>query len=135
MENFDIIKTVGEGTYGKAYLCKRKSDFKKCIIKQIVTIKLSRRERTATEQEASLLSKLQHPNVISFWESFKSADAIYIVMEFADGGDLDQYLKARRGKYLTESEITRLFIQICLAIKYIHDRRILHRDLKSQVNK
>ena len=54
-------------------------------------------------------------------------------MEYADAGDLDQMLKGRKGKLLPENEVIRIFIQISLAIKHIHDRKILHRDLKSQV--
>jgi NIMA (never in mitosis gene a)-related kinase len=133
MENYNLVKVVGKGTYGKALLCERKVDLRKCIIKQIATLKLSRRELIATEQESMLLSKLQHPNIVAFWESFRTTDNLCIVMEYADAGDLDQYLKTLKKRYLPESEVLRIFIQISLALKYIHDRKILHRDLKSQV--
>ena len=55
-------------------------------------------------------------------------------MEYADGGDLQSKIKAAREekKYLSEDEILNIFTQICLAIKHLHDRKILHRDLKSQ---
>ena len=56
-----------------------------------------------------------------------------IVMEYADSGDLEMFVKARRGSLLKEEDVMQLFVQLCLAIKYIHDRKILHRDLKSQV--
>ena len=133
MEKYDLVKIVGQGSYGKALLCQRKVDVKKCIIKQIVTSKLNSKELAATMQEATLLSKLRHPNVVAFWESFRTKESLCIVMEFADAGDLDRFLKARKGKSLNESEVFRFFIQITLAIKHIHDRKILHRDLKSQV--
>lgn len=57
-----------------------------------------------------------------------------IVMEYADGGDLSTNLKSRKASmdYLDEKSILRLFSQICLAIKHLHDRKIIHRDLKSQ---
>ena len=60
---------------------------------------------------------------------------LYIVMEYADGGDLSQRvtaLKAARGSFMSEDEALNLFVQICLALKHMHDRRILHRDLKCQ---
>lgn len=53
-------------------------------------------------------------------------------MEYANGGDLDHYLKSRRGNLLSEERVLHFFVQISLAIKHIHDRKILHRDLKSQ---
>ena len=133
MERYDLVKVVGQGSYGKALLCQRKTDVKKCIIKQIMTGRLNSKELAATMQEATLLSKLRHPNVVAFWESFRTKDSLCIVMEFADAGDLDHFLKARKGRNLSESEVFRFFIQISLAIKHIHDRKILHRDLKSQV--
>jgi NIMA (never in mitosis gene a)-related kinase len=138
MERYDQQKVVGQGSYGKAILCKRKSDAKLCIIKQISLSKMSPKEAKLTEQEATLLARLRHPNIVAFWESFLSKNQLHIVMEYADGGDLDNYIKTfaknNRGKLIPEKQVMNLFVQICLAIKHIHDRKILHRDLKSQVN-
>ena len=53
-------------------------------------------------------------------------------MDYADGGDLTQKIKAQKGKLFDENQIIDWFTQICLAIKHIHDRKILHRDIKSQ---
>ena len=137
MNNYDLQRVVGQGSYGRAVLCKRKRDTKLCIIKQISLSKLSKKEAKLTEQEAILLGKLQHPNIVTFWESFVSGSQLHIVMEYADGGDLDNHLKnyckQHRCKEIPESHVLNLFVQLCLAIKHIHDRKILHRDLKSQV--
>ena len=82
---------------------------------------MSPKEAKLTEQEARLLSRLNHPNIVTFWESFVSskghANSLYIVMEFANGGDLDQFLKKRRGRHMNESEILQLFVQISLGLK------------------
>lgn len=135
MNKYEIKKVVGQGSFGKAILCTRKADRKMCIIKQISIAKLSRKEAKATEQEATLLSKLTHPNIVTFWESFSSNGSLYIVMDFADGGDLGGYLKNQKtklgGRVLPEKQVLTLFIQLALAIKHIHDRKILHRDLKA----
>ena len=132
MEKYELIKIVGQGSFGKALLCRRKKDSKKCIIKQISIAKMGRKEAQFTEQEAKLLAKLHHPNIVTFWDSFGSKDCLFIVMEFADGGDLETLIKNRRGKHFSESEVLHLFVQLSLAIKHVHDRKILHRDLKSQ---
>jgi serine/threonine protein kinase len=137
MEKYEVKKVVGEGSYGKAVLCKRKADARLCIIKQISIKKLSRKEALLTEQEATLLKRLQHPNIVSFWESFVTSNSLYIVMEYADGGDLDHYIKgyakAVPRREIPEKQVLHMFVQLALAIKHIHDRKILHRDLKSQV--
>ena len=59
---------------------------------------------------------------------------LHIVMEYADGGDLQQLIRERKSKKLqfSENEVMEIFIQLCQAVGYLHDKRILHRDLKSQ---
>jgi NIMA (never in mitosis gene a)-related kinase len=53
-------------------------------------------------------------------------------MEFCEGGDVEKFVKKQRGKLMKESQILEWFTQICLAVKHIHDRKIIHRDLKLQ---
>eukprot|EP01035_Chromulina_nebulosa_P007308 gene7308-9861_t len=136
MKKYESKKVVGQGSFGKAILCARRADSKLCIIKQISLAKLSARDAKATELEATLLSKLKHPNIVTFWESFTENSCLHIVMEYADGGDLDHYvknhIKTSRNKEIPEKQVLHLFVQMSLAIKHIHDRKILHRDLKSQ---
>lgn len=93
---------------------------------------MSAKEAKQTQQEATLLARLNHPNIVSFWESFNSPGSLYIVMEYADGGDLDKFIKKRNGRLMSESEVLQLFVQISLGLKHVHDRKILHRDLKPQ---
>jgi NIMA (never in mitosis gene a)-related kinase len=75
---------------------------------------------------------MRHPNIISFVDSFEKGTRLYIVMDFADGGDLANKLTARRGQLLPEQQVVDWFVQLCLAMKHVHDRKILHRDLKTQ---
>lgn len=53
-------------------------------------------------------------------------------MDYADGGDLQNKIQERKGKLFPEDLVLNWFVQICLGIKHIHDRKVLHRDLKSQ---
>lgn len=88
MEKYEVLKIVGQGSFGKALLCSRKTDKRKCIVKQINLSKLSRKDAKQTEQEGSILARLSHPNIVTFWEKFGDSKNFFIVMEFADGGDL-----------------------------------------------
>ena len=54
-------------------------------------------------------------------------------MDYCDGGDLHTRIQAQRGRFFTEDQILDWFIQITLALKHVHDRKVLHRDIKSQV--
>lgn len=53
-------------------------------------------------------------------------------MDYADGGDLSKKIKSTKGSYFSENQILNWFTQICLALKHVHDRKIIHRDLKCQ---
>jgi NIMA (never in mitosis gene a)-related kinase len=132
MQAYDRVKDLGEGGYGKALLCRRKSDRQLVVIKEVRLAGLSARDRQEATQEAAVLGSLRHPNIVSYFGSFYDRGAFYIVMEFADGGDLAQKIQKRGSHYFTEEDILHDFVQIALALKYVHDRKILHRDLKTQ---
>ena len=89
--------------------------------------------------EASIMKKLFHPNVISFKDVFKDTklDYFYIVMEYANDGDLSKKIRAQKQKifgekYFSEEKIMQYFYQICRGLQYIHSKNIIHRDIKSQ---
>lgn len=81
--------------------------------------------------QAALLSQLHHPNIVSYKESFQDSSGIlHIVMGYCEGGDLCTRLKKYEGQLLPETQVVEWFVQIALALQYLHDRKILHRDLK-----
>ena len=102
---------------------------------------MSEEERRETLREAKILEVLQHPNIVRFKEVYKTKKGkLCIVMDYADGGDLQGRIKQKykdqqqsKGKleYWSEDHVLNWFTQICLALKHVHDRKILHRDLKS----
>lgn len=132
MENYEKIKSIGRGAFGTVYLCRRISDGCHFIIKQIPVEDMSKEERQGAINEVKVLSMLKHPNIIAYIESFFEEKALMIVMEYAQGGTMYNFLEEREGKLLDEDEIIRLFAQILLAIHHVHQRNILHRDLKTQ---
>lgn len=79
--------------------------------------------------ELQIHSKLSHPNVVTFYRAFSFQTSTYVVLELCPNGSLADMLKRR--KYLTLPEIRRFVIQICGAVKYLHHRHIVHRDLKT----
>ena len=134
--NYKVIQQLGEGSFGKAFLCKRESDDSLCVIKQILIEGLDKKEKDDVLNESIILAKLDHLNIIKFFEVFESnkpKHMVNIVTEYADGGDLSEKIKEKKNKNnnFTESEILDYFTQICLAIKHIHEKKIIHRDLKS----
>lgn len=112
---------------------KHRRDGKQYVIKKLNLRNASSRERRAAEQEAQLLSQLKHPNIVTYKESWEGGDGLlYIVMGFCEGGDLYRKLKEQKGQLLPESQVVEWFVQIAMALQYLHERHILHRDLKTQ---
>lgn len=92
------------------------------------------REKEEARKEVAVLAQMKHPNIVSYVDSFEELGNLFIIMDYCDGGDLHGRIKAQRGVYFSEDQIIDWFVQITLALKHVHDRKILHRDLKSQVN-
>ena len=132
MDKYEQIKILGEGSYGKALLVKSKFNNTLYVIKEVRFSNIPQKERDSAEQEVKILSSLDHPFIVSYIESFQENGYLYIVMEFADGGDLSKKIEKQNKKLFSENEILEDFLQIALAIKYIHDKKILHRDLKGE---
>ncbi|NWW15487.1 NEK4 kinase, partial [Falcunculus frontatus] len=128
-----FLRAVGKGSYGEVSLARHRQDRKQYVIKKLNLRSASRRERRAAEQEAQLLSQLRHPNIVTYRESWQGDDGhLYIVMGFCEGGDLYHKLKEQKGKLLPENQVVEWFVQIAMALQYLHEKHILHRDLKTQ---
>lgn len=126
-------KLLGNGAYGEAWLCRNTETNKYSVVKCMSLPSMSRKERAYAESEVQCLAAISHPNIVKFFDSFSDGQTLYIAMEYANGGDLRKHIKARSGKkdYLHESEALFIFIQVVLAINYIHSKNMLHRDIKS----
>ncbi|XP_076446398.1 uncharacterized protein LOC143283892 [Babylonia areolata] len=132
MNRYQRIRQIGEGAFGKAILVRNKKSNQQCVIKEINIMKMAPREREESKKEVAVLAQLKHPNIVTYMESFEEKGALYIVMNFCSGGDLFTKINDQQGRLFPEDQIMDWFVQICLALKHIHDRKILHRDIKSQ---
>jgi serine/threonine protein kinase len=95
---------------------------------------MSDAEREQAKQEVVLLSSLRHPCIVSYKGSFIQDGQLHILMQYCENGDLASKIKqARRAHvYFEEGQILDWFAQLAMAVSYIHRRRVLHRDLKTQ---
>mmetsp|Transcript_17448 Transcript_17448/g.36058 ORF Transcript_17448/g.36058 Transcript_17448/m.36058 type:complete len:988 (-) Transcript_17448:13-2976(-) len=138
LSKYSVIKTLGQGSFGKALLVKIKGAKPQYfVMKEIQIGHLSKKEKATSIAEATVLASMHHSNICSYVESFLNApknNILYIVMDYADGGDLSGAISRRKKarRPFTENEVMNMFVQICLALKHVHSRKILHRDLKSQ---
>ncbi|NWX82176.1 NEK1 kinase, partial [Nothoprocta pentlandii] len=132
MDKYIKVQKIGEGSFGKAILVKAKENGQQYVIKEINISKMSNKEREESRREVAVLANMKHPNIVLYRESFEENGCLYIVMDYCEGGDLFKKINAQKGILFSEDQILDWFVQICLALKHIHDRKILHRDIKSQ---
>eukprot|EP00928_Gymnodinium_smaydae_P011395 TRINITY_DN14209_c4_g1_i1.p1 TRINITY_DN14209_c4_g1~~TRINITY_DN14209_c4_g1_i1.p1 ORF type:complete len:696 (-),score=140.69 TRINITY_DN14209_c4_g1_i1:320-2407(-) len=130
---YQELKKVGEGSFGKALLVKA-AEGQHLICKMVDVSKATTKEAQEAAKEAQLLSKLRHPYIVRYCESFSDSGWLCILMDYCEGGDLAKQISdARKSrKTLQEEQVLKWFTQAILALKYIHDQHILHRDLKPQ---
>nr|CAI5852836.1 unnamed protein product [Callosobruchus analis] len=128
-QRFDIIKKLGQGTFGKVQLGINKETGQEVAIKTIKKSKIeSEADLIRIRREIQIMSSVQHPNIIHIYEVFENREKMVLVMEYAAGGELYDYLSER--KVLNEEEARRIFRQIATACYYCHKHKICHRDLK-----
>ncbi|KAK5868933.1 hypothetical protein PBY51_009905 [Eleginops maclovinus] len=131
MERYYLHKVIGEGSFGRALLVRCKSSQEKYVVKEIQLPKNNSKLENS-RREAILLSKMKHPNIVTFREAFEVDGLMCIVMEYCSGGDLLQRMQQQKTTQFSVDDILRWFAQMCAAAQHIHDNRVLHRDLKSK---
>lgn len=133
-DKYDVLKILGEGSFGKCYLMRDRSRRIQVCVKVIKIRNMPAKERDATQMEVDLLRRLCHPNIVRYYDSFMSRnnESLCISMEYCDGGDLDSQI-TKAGRHLfSEEKILHWFVQMALGLHYMHTNRVLHRDLKTQ---
>ncbi|ELT89257.1 hypothetical protein CAPTEDRAFT_177924 [Capitella teleta] len=134
---YAVEKKLGSGNFGTVWMVKdskaKDEKEKKKALKEIPVGDMQPDETLEASHEAKLLRNLDHPGIVKFYDSFIDGEFFCIVTEFCDGGDLGSKIVEyrERSQHLQEGQVLEWLIQLLLAVQYIHDRRVLHRDLKS----
>ncbi|NWU69144.1 NEK2 kinase, partial [Pterocles burchelli] len=148
--DYEVLHTIGAGSYGKCRKVRRKADGKILVWKELDYGSMTEAEKQMLVSEVNLLRELNHPNIVRYYDRIidRSSATLYIVMEYCDGGDLASLIaKCTKERhrihllmslpfryYLEESFVLRVLTQLTLALKECHRRSdggvTVHRDLK-----
>ena len=133
--DFEFIRTLGKGAFSTVYLVRRKIDQKQYALKSIIMEKLKENEQQNSVNEIRILASISHSNVVGYKEAFfnDKNKTLNIVMEYCDDGDLETKINnmKRNKQKFEECLIWNYTLQILGGLKALHDKKILHRDLKS----
>ena len=122
-------KFIGKGAYGQVCLIEHKTTKAgPYALKKMPTI--DKREIEYIKREIDLHKKLKHPFVIEMIDHFFENDSAFIIIEYANHGNLYQYLY--KTLYIPEEDLLKIFTQVVMAVKYLHENDILHRDIKPE---
>ena len=135
LDDFRIEKVIGKGSFGFVYLVTRQKDNKIYALKSVILDKLSEKQQQSSVNEVRILASVNHPNVIGYKEAFwdEQSNSLNIVMEYADDGDLQTKINKMKNEngHFSEALIWYYSIQMIQGLKALHDKKIMHRDLKS----
>lgn len=134
VDDYSLIKKIGEGAFGEVYLTQKEKDFtlyatKKIRKQYIVQNNLER----YLNNELNILIKVKHPNIIKFHKIKETINHYYLIFENCNGGTLTDFMlkyKNTFGKNISEHDARPIFKQITSGLQYLHSKNILHRDIK-----
>ena len=132
LDNYDVLKQLGKGGYGKVYQVKNKRTGEIRACKHLSKLSIKNLEKF--EREINILKKSDHPNIIKLYEVFESNRSLYLIMEECKGGEVfDKIIEHIQSKKMyTEKDAANIFIQMMSAVDYCHNNGICHRDLKPE---
>uniref|UniRef100_A0A4W4EP30 Serine/threonine-protein kinase MARK1 n=1 Tax=Electrophorus electricus TaxID=8005 RepID=A0A4W4EP30_ELEEL len=128
--NYRLLKTIGKGNFAKVKLGRHVLTGREVAVKIIDKTQLNPTSLQKLFREVRIMKVLNHPNIVKLFEVIETDKTLYLIMEYASGGEVFDYLVAH-GR-MKEKEARAKFRQIVSAVQYCHQKRIVHRDLKAE---
>nr|XP_043611278.1 serine/threonine-protein kinase Aurora-3-like [Erigeron canadensis] len=131
IDDFEIGKPLGKGKFGRVYLARESKS------KYIVALKVIFKEQVEKykmhhqlKREMAIQTSLRHPNVLRLYGWFHDNEKIYLILEYAHGGEL--YKELRRSRHFSEKQAATYIASLAQALAYCHEKHVIHRDIKPE---
>lgn len=127
---YELLEEAGEGGFSRVYKGVHRPSKRIVAIKVIDKRNLSSKQLYSVLNEIKLLEEMDHPNIISLRQLFDKNDFYFLIMEYCDGGEI--FNKIIEYTYFSEQLARHVFVQLLLAVEYLHSKHIAHRDIKPE---
>jgi serine/threonine protein kinase len=133
IQDFQIGRPLGTGKFGRVYLARERTSKLVVVLKILSKKKLLRYKfETQTRREIEIHSNLTHPNIIKLYGYFWDEKRVYLILEYATGGEVYKDLISQPLKRYTEKTSANYMKQMVKAVRYIHKKNVIHRDIKPE---
>jgi tRNA A-37 threonylcarbamoyl transferase component Bud32 len=132
LESFELLKVIGRGAYGKVFLVRKKETTRLFAMKVLRKASITLHTKTAehTQNERSILERIQHPFIVKLWYAFQTPHKLYLILGYAPGGELFTHLANER---MFSEDVAGFYIgELLLALEHLHSLGIIYRDLKPE---
>lgn len=134
--NYDVLELIGEGSFGRVFRGRHRQTGETVALKLIPKVGKTDSDIATLRFEFKIQRELSHPNIVRMVDAYETPNEIIAVTEYIDGRDLhkqfDKYKDGNHGRGLPEARVKQIAIDLISALFYLHQHRILHRDIKPQ---
>lgn len=131
LSDFDIGKSLGRGKFGNVYLAREKKSKFVCALKVLFKVQLQKAGvEHQLRREIEIQAHLRHPNILRLYGYFYDENRVYLILEYAPGGEL--YKKLQKEKTFSEAQAAEYIYRIADALHYCHRKDVIHRDIKPE---
>ncbi len=134
-QNYKIsqsTKVIGAGSFGKVFLSENISDPSFQVAIKVLNKAKVKDNIQGIKEEVRILTKLDHPNIVKYYETYDDVKYMYLVMEYCPGGELFEKIASQKDQMFGEGEASKIMKKLLRAINHCHASGVVHRDIKPE---
>ena len=125
-------KVLGSGAFGKVFLTHNLHNKNHKVAIKVMNKKKLWEHLDAIKEEVKILTKLDHPCIVKYYETYDDNKFIYLIMEYISGGELFEKITSQKNQTFSEPDAAKLMLDLFSALNHMHVQGVVHRDIKPE---